>query len=689
MNSTANVILSLPKEYWDLRLGKHRYTFSKINKEVELNKQDKSVDYYIYYCDLEGNPIRYRPENNKWEKIYIRVRVSDEYLKRTGKNFKYKSPKGQPSQIFLNGLYHCFYGKYDKIKTLTIVEGEKKAMKLCLNGIPAVGIPGIHFTKQKNTKLLRDNILQLLNDLRGVEVVNLLFDADLRESFTDKRKVSFYSAVRNYVTAANNHPNLLFYFIHPNENFLHKGLKGIDDIIIDLNNRGEKKDLEKIKDTIIDGTDINGNHLIKKFCAHTHDNHFFRYYFFEQSVNMPSIEEIYDFINDLPYFDSLRVHGGKPKFSGNGRYKLCIDPHYSKKCFHADNHIPFFIANFCTIRLRKSKFLRDNKSIQKKLYNTIKCSRFEDDYLTEQIQALRYQNIAEEDILKICFFMQFIEIRQGKLTPRYKFYNPYTINELNEIIDKVKEEKWKTNEYYYVLNPNREYLPSEIGNIAVESKAKVKRIKIAKEMSANLKSIMTIDELARTLSTCHNTLTLKKAWKEKFGKDYPPKRVITALRISNTLKDYIHLTCEEVSYILGISLRTVKTYWKKKGAEILKDYIYFVNIVYQKNCTITSKVESMSTYNEDDAVIHISKCHDVIRNGEQKTSKEIRAENKLSEFIIDYTNGHRFTLKQIMVGYNVNKKIAKQFITNLKGNKKAIALTNPYSSNILTIPPSG
>lgn len=103
-------------------------------------------DLVLHYIGLDEQPIMFRPEKAQKDIPLLRVRYQhpDLHTDRDGNPVKYRSPRGSGSHLWLPQSIIETWKKAADIETLYIVEGEKKADKMCLHGLPAVGIMGIH-----------------------------------------------------------------------------------------------------------------------------------------------------------------------------------------------------------------------------------------------------------------------------------------------------------------------------------------------------------------------------------------------------------------------------------------------------------------------------------------------------------------------------------------------------------------
>ncbi len=202
-------------------------------------------DAIIEYYDLEGAPVTFlRKVGRSSESMvseYYRVRwqFPDEHLDKDGKPYKYKSPAGSGTPIYIPQYIREAYKKKSPIHRLYIQEGEKKAEKACKHGIPSIGISGIQNLGQKGQ--LPEDLVRIVEACQVKEVA-LLFDSDWQDlSHHIKINVSatvrpmcFYSAAKSfhdYMRMMKNRGIVVEVFIGhvlPNA----AGDKGVDDLLV-------------------------------------------------------------------------------------------------------------------------------------------------------------------------------------------------------------------------------------------------------------------------------------------------------------------------------------------------------------------------------------------------------------------------------------------------------------------------
>lgn len=231
-------------------------------------------DVIIEYYDLDGYPVRYEAKDKKGKpsgtmKEYYRVRwqFPHEHLDKNGKPFKYKSPPGSSTFIYIPERLRAAYKAKTVIPRLYIQEGEKKAEKACKHGMPSVAVSGIQ-NLGLNGRLPED-LIKIIQTCKIEEVVFIL-DADWDElsallKVTDqaeKRPRLFFSAVRNYKeymrTLKNRDLYVEIYFGYVLKN--EAGDKGVDDLLANTL-RDKENELSSDIDLLINEKDLKGQYI--------------------------------------------------------------------------------------------------------------------------------------------------------------------------------------------------------------------------------------------------------------------------------------------------------------------------------------------------------------------------------------------------------------------------------------------
>ncbi len=198
-------------------------------------------DMLIYYYDLTGVPMTYVAKGTSTARPYVRVRWSNPSIHQSsdGKEIKYQTPPNAPSRCYIPERIRKLYQAKEHIDTLFIQEGEKKAEKACLHGIPSIGIQGIGNFGSAREGLLED--IQRIAKVCSVGNVVLLMDSDwnnLHRTITvgdavDKRPNAFAKTVIKFKTFLGTLHNIglsvNIWWGHVNEN--PAGDKGIDDLL--------------------------------------------------------------------------------------------------------------------------------------------------------------------------------------------------------------------------------------------------------------------------------------------------------------------------------------------------------------------------------------------------------------------------------------------------------------------------
>lgn len=253
-----------------ITIGK-TFRASTINQRNEIVAGD---DVIIEYFDLEGSPVLYeqtrkgQPTGKMLEYFRVRWQFPDEHLDRNGRPYKYKSPAGSGSFVYIPQRIRDIYKKGEKIHRLFIQEGEKKAEKACKHGVPSVAISGIHNLGRNGR--LHEDLVKLIVACEIKEIV-LLFDADIYDlsrniginDFADQRPRSFFAASKNfkeYCVQLRNSRSLYLEiyigYVKPNE----RKDKGIDDLLSNTLKTREEK-LVKDINTLINERELSGEYI--------------------------------------------------------------------------------------------------------------------------------------------------------------------------------------------------------------------------------------------------------------------------------------------------------------------------------------------------------------------------------------------------------------------------------------------
>lgn len=212
-----------------------------VNDRGELVDGD---DVVIEYYDLDGFPVTYEKKDSKKRNTgeraaYYRIRwqFPDSHLDKDGKSFKYKSPYGSSTPIYIPERLRNLYRQQTPVDRLFIQEGEKKAEKACKHGIPSVAISGIQNLGYNGS--LPEDIIRIIRTCQVKEVI-FLMDSDWNDLSKDKkltediakRPRNFFFAARNFKEYMRSLKNQdLYVEIYIGHTICHNGDKGIDDLL--------------------------------------------------------------------------------------------------------------------------------------------------------------------------------------------------------------------------------------------------------------------------------------------------------------------------------------------------------------------------------------------------------------------------------------------------------------------------
>ena len=216
--------------------------FQKGRLGPDMKPDLSGADMLIYYYDLNGRPMQYKDKRSTAMRPYVRVRWAnpDIHQGQDGKPMKYQTPSGASSRIYIPERIRKSYRNSTKIETLYLQEGEKKAEKACMHGMPSIGIQGINNFGSAEAGLIQD--IQDLVARCSVDNVVLMMDADWNDlshhlsvgGRVDTRPNAFASAVikfQQYMRTFHNLAlNVEIWWGHVNQN--EHGDKGVDDLLV-------------------------------------------------------------------------------------------------------------------------------------------------------------------------------------------------------------------------------------------------------------------------------------------------------------------------------------------------------------------------------------------------------------------------------------------------------------------------
>lgn len=212
------------------------------SEDVPLLSEDENgnIDFLVY--DINGFVITYEKQNGSRHILPYKVkRLKEPILDNKGHMMKYVIPKGIGTRPFFPpNLLQKFQDK-EKIYTLLLTEGYKKAISGWLNGLDIVGLTSISTYTDKQTLQLHRDIVDLILAC-DIKNIILLYDGDCRDisqKALDEEK-DIYLRPNNFFSSARGIKELLkdylkehqidLYFAHVNSDVVKGHPKGLDDI---------------------------------------------------------------------------------------------------------------------------------------------------------------------------------------------------------------------------------------------------------------------------------------------------------------------------------------------------------------------------------------------------------------------------------------------------------------------------
>lgn len=242
-----------------------------INSRAEIIEGD---DVIIEYYDLEGMPVMYeqtqkgKPTGKMKEYFRVRWQFPQEHTDKNGRPYKYRSPVGSGSFIYIPQRIRELYKSKTKIKRLFIQEGEKKAEKACKHDVPSVAISGIHNLARNGR--LHEDLIKLIVSCEVEELV-FLFDADWSDisssiginDSADQRPRTFFYAAKNfkeYTVQLRNSRNIYLEVFVGHVQGNEKKDKGVDDLLSNTL-KGKEEELKKDIDLLINERSLSGKYI--------------------------------------------------------------------------------------------------------------------------------------------------------------------------------------------------------------------------------------------------------------------------------------------------------------------------------------------------------------------------------------------------------------------------------------------
>lgn len=250
----------------------HTFTKGTVNSKGELDLSGD--DAIIRYYDLAGLPVTYEQKDSKGKptgkkKEYFRVRwqFPDAHLDKEGKPFKYRSPYGGGTPIYIPDTIRRHYAAGDSIPRLFIQEGEKKAEKACKHGMPSLAISGIQNIACGGR--LPEDMVRIIEKCKVKEVI-FIMDSDFNDlsanikinDSVDKRPRAFFYAAKNfkeYMGSLRNRDIFVEVYVgHTLKNSYDE--KGVDDLLAGSLS-GHEDELMKDLERLINEKSLTGKYL--------------------------------------------------------------------------------------------------------------------------------------------------------------------------------------------------------------------------------------------------------------------------------------------------------------------------------------------------------------------------------------------------------------------------------------------
>lgn len=238
------------------------HTFRPGTVDSYGNLRRDGDDVIILYYDLDGKPVMFEREDSKKRKMelrqYYRVRWQwpMNHQDKEGKPFKYCSPKGSGTPIYIPQYIRTLYQRRAEIPRLYIQEGEKKAEKACKHGIPSVAISGIMNLTDK--KALSEDLIRIIRDCQVRDVI-FMMDSDWQDlSHSKKINEEIEKRPRNFFYAARQFKEHMLglktmgIYVEPILGHVvsHGGDKGIDDLLANTLKGEEDRMLIDLESTL-------------------------------------------------------------------------------------------------------------------------------------------------------------------------------------------------------------------------------------------------------------------------------------------------------------------------------------------------------------------------------------------------------------------------------------------------------
>lgn len=176
-----------------------------------LFEADADGNIIINYYHPSGAKNEYRRGDAKWGKHYQVIRRRVPQARGDGSLEKYRHPAGTGTQPWFSPNLITAFQQGTEVESIVMVEGVFKAYMASLQGIHAIGLPGIHNAKDRDTGTLHAGTVEVLKRCKPKQVI-FLHDGDCRrlsDKWPEKPDVDLYTRPNSFFTSARNMGNLL------------------------------------------------------------------------------------------------------------------------------------------------------------------------------------------------------------------------------------------------------------------------------------------------------------------------------------------------------------------------------------------------------------------------------------------------------------------------------------------------
>lgn len=171
----------------------------------KLFEADEAGNLVINYYHLSGAKATYSRGDGP-QKHYQVLRLRVPTVRADGSVAKYKHPSGAGTLPWFCPSLIDAYNTGKELDTIVFVEGVLKAYTGWVNGVPTIGLPGIHNTKDRSAGTLHADVITALKAVKPRNVV-FLHDGDCRRltrKWPENPEVDLYTRPNSFFTSARN-----------------------------------------------------------------------------------------------------------------------------------------------------------------------------------------------------------------------------------------------------------------------------------------------------------------------------------------------------------------------------------------------------------------------------------------------------------------------------------------------------